>query len=157
MKKKNFFRKLLVAVVCCALLLQISSCGYLLYPERRGQTGERIDVGVAVLDAIGLLFFIIPGLIAFAVDFTNGTIYLPPERRSNLEDSSTRWLALSIPEDKLDKEGIESFVSDYLGRPVSLDSPGVRVLQLNSAEQLLQDALGKRGISLQSWRLKRVG
>ena len=157
MKKKNLFRRLLVAVVCCALLLQISSCGYLLYPERRGQTGERIDVGIAVLDAIGLLFFIIPGLIAFAVDFTNGTIYLPPGRGSNQEDSSTRWLALSIPEDKLDKEGIESFVSDYLGKPVSLDSPDVRVMQLDSAERLLQDAPGKRGISLQSWRVRQAG
>ena len=142
MKKKNLFRRLLVAVVCCALLLQISSCGYLLYPERRGQTGDKIDAGVAALDAIGLLFFIIPGLIAFAVDFTNGTIYLPPGKGSTREDSSIRWLALSIPEDKLDKEGIESFVSDYLGKPVSLDSSDVRVLQLDSAELLLQDTPG---------------
>jgi hypothetical protein len=37
---------------------------------------------------IGLLFFIIPGVVAYAVDFSNGTIYLPPSHRSavDLED-----------------------------------------------------------------------
>ena len=44
-----------------------------------GKEAEALDAGVAVLDGIGLLFGIIPGVIAFAVDFSNGTIYLPEE------------------------------------------------------------------------------
>jgi len=32
---------------------------------------------VVALDAIGLLFFFVPGVIAFAVDFVTGAIYLP--------------------------------------------------------------------------------
>jgi len=54
-------------------------CGTLLYPGRKGQPAGRLDWGVVALDAVGLLFFFLPGVIAFAVDFNNGTIYLPPE------------------------------------------------------------------------------
>ena len=53
-------------------------CGTILYPERKNQSAGRLDWGVVALDAVGLLFFLVPGVIAFAVDFNNGTIYLPP-------------------------------------------------------------------------------
>jgi hypothetical protein len=56
-----------------------SGCGLLLYPERRGQPAGRLDWGVVLLDGIGLLLFFVPGLIAFAIDFATGTIYLPPD------------------------------------------------------------------------------
>lgn len=64
-------------VAAALLITQVTACGTLLYPERRGQTNGQIDVGVAVLDAIGLLFFFVPGVVAFGVDFITGTIYLP--------------------------------------------------------------------------------
>ena len=62
------------------LVTQLSACGTVFYPERRGQIGGEIDPGVAILNSIGLLFYVIPGLIAFAVDFTTGAIYFPDER-----------------------------------------------------------------------------
>ena len=62
------------------LITQLSACGTVFYPERRGQIGGEIDPGVAILNGIGLLFYVIPGLIAFAVDFTTGAIYFPDER-----------------------------------------------------------------------------
>ena len=46
---------------CGLLVVQLTGCGTLLYPERRGQRGGHVDVGVALLDGIGLFFFIIPG------------------------------------------------------------------------------------------------
>ena len=52
-----------------------TSCGTLLYPERRGQPRGVIDPGVLLLDAVGLIFFVVPGLVAFAVDFTASPIY----------------------------------------------------------------------------------
>ncbi len=73
----NHYR-VLSAALAVVISLQSVSCGTLLYPERRNQKGERLDVGVVLLDAIGLLFFLIPGIIAFAVDFSTGAIYLPP-------------------------------------------------------------------------------
>src|SRR5476651_117793 len=67
--------------VCAVFAMQLMGCGTLMYPERRGQKGGSIDAGVAVLDGIGLFFGIIPGVIAFAVDFSNGTIYMPERTR----------------------------------------------------------------------------
>src|ERR1700679_4192321 len=68
-------------LVCAVFIMQLMGCGTLMYPERKGQRGGSIDAGVAILDGIGLLFGIIPGVIAFAVDFSNGTIYLPGRSR----------------------------------------------------------------------------
>jgi len=60
-----------------AAMLHTAGCGYLIYPERQGLRGDRVDGTVVVLDAIGLLFFVLPGVVAFAVDFSTGCIYLP--------------------------------------------------------------------------------
>jgi hypothetical protein len=63
------------------LLLMLAhslGCGTLLYPERRGQPVGKLDIWVVLLDSIGLVYFVVPGLVAFAVDFTTGAIYLPP-------------------------------------------------------------------------------
>ncbi len=72
-------RNLLLAGGSAALLAtSLTGCGTLLYPERKGQgRGGRLDPSILILDGIGLLLFLIPGIIAFAVDFGNDTIYLP--------------------------------------------------------------------------------
>ena len=70
-------RKLLPSLLSGLLLLQLAGCGTLIFPERRGQRSGEIDPAVAILDGIGLVFFIVPGLAAFAIDFTTGAIYLP--------------------------------------------------------------------------------
>lgn len=67
-----------VAASCLlVLMMNLTACGYFLYPERKGQSGGRVDPVVVILDGAALLFGILPGIVAFAVDFTNGTIYLP--------------------------------------------------------------------------------
>jgi hypothetical protein len=75
MSKKiiNGIHILMIAI----LMVQLTGCGTVLYPERKGQKSGTIDSGIVVLDAIGLFIFIIPGVIAFMVDANNGTIYLP--------------------------------------------------------------------------------
>ena len=61
------------------------SCGTILYPDRKEHKGGgNLDPAVVVLDSIGLLFFIIPGVIAFAVDFTTGAIYYPNNKKQTL-------------------------------------------------------------------------
>lgn len=67
----------LTGLIIVALSFQLVACGTILYPERKGQKDGRLDIGVVLLDGIGLLCFIIPGVIAYAVDFSNGTIYIP--------------------------------------------------------------------------------
>ena len=65
------------SVLSIALLSQLTACGTLLYPERRGQIEGRIDPAVVGMNAIGVLFFVLPGLVAFAIDFATGAIYMP--------------------------------------------------------------------------------
>src|SRR5688572_30764346 len=58
-----------------AMLLATNACGWILYPERKGRSGGKIDVGVLIIDLLWLLPGIIPGAICLAVDFTTGCIY----------------------------------------------------------------------------------
>src|SRR5438132_11593059 len=73
-------QKVFKVAITSVLVFQLAGCGTLFYPERRGQVPGRLDAGIVILDAIGLLFFIIPGAIAFAIDFGDGCIYLPARR-----------------------------------------------------------------------------
>ena len=66
-----------VSLILIAVLLPLGGCGYLIFNERVGQSGGNVDWGIFALDAVGLLFGIIPGVIAFVVDFSTGCIYLP--------------------------------------------------------------------------------
>jgi len=115
-------------VLLTVLALQTAGCGTILHPERRGQRGGRLDVGVVLLDAIGLLFFVIPGVIAFAVDFSNGTIYLPGGGPGILSEV------------KFDKAGGRKAVEDILlartGVAVKLDQPDMQIAEVGSMAQL---------------------
>lgn len=95
--------KILVGTVATSLLVQLTACGTILHPERKGQKSGQIDPAIAVFDAIGLLFFFLPGVIAFAVDFSNGTIYLPGGRQSSLSDEELKRAA---PQGKLDQAAL---------------------------------------------------
>lgn len=102
-------KKLISVLVSTGLVLQLTACGTLLHPERKGQTGGRIDPAIAIMDGIGLLFFVIPGLAAFAVDFYTGAIYLPGGRRAQLTDEELQRVA---PEGKLDKAALGDLLED---------------------------------------------
>ena len=46
-------------VLAVSLLTQLSACGTVFYPDRRGQIDGKIDPTIAVLNAVGLLFYVI--------------------------------------------------------------------------------------------------
>lgn len=115
--------KALHAGICLTLIAQLAGCGTLLHPERRGQRGGRLDAGIVVLDAIGLLFFIIPGIIAFAVDFSNGTIYLPG---TTARFDPKRATAATI----------EEIIREETGHRVKLNHANVKVSRLESLEDM---------------------
>lgn len=88
-----------------------SGCGTLLYPERRGQPrGGKVDWTVVGMDSIGLFFFFIPGVIAFAIDYGNGSLFLPPEHTSfdgqPIPEASYRQVSLG--EGRPTEEAIEA-------------------------------------------------
>lgn len=69
---------LLTVLLAAGLLLQTSGCGTLMFPERQNKEHSgKLDPNILILDSIGLLFFIVPGLLAFGLDFATDTIYLP--------------------------------------------------------------------------------
>lgn len=78
-------KRLAAVLLGATLLFNLTACGYFLYPERVGRDSGRIDPTVVLLDAAGLLFGIIPGIVAFAVDLSTGAIYLAPGETSTIE------------------------------------------------------------------------
>jgi hypothetical protein len=108
----------------------LAGCGTLFYPERKGQLSGRIDPVVAIADGVGLLFFIVPGVIAYAVDFSNGTIYLPGGQ------STTDVETLPLDKD-MNVAELERLLSEKSGKPVSLDDELVRVEAVETVDEAI--------------------
>ena len=119
--------KLFVSLICVAvsvmMITQLYGCGTLLYPERRGQKTGTVDVGVALLDALWLFVFIVPGVVAFAVDFTTGAIYLPGGKKGSAP--SGKMVVVRVNPADLSGETIKEIV---------MNRTGCAALELNKAE-----------------------
>ncbi|MFV0445255.1 MAG: hypothetical protein ACK5Q5_16885 [Planctomycetaceae bacterium] len=119
--RRQFAKSLLAA----AAGVSTSGCGYFLHPERRGQPTGELDWRVVALDALGLILFVVPGIIAFAVDFSSGAIYLPTGqgysdaggRRSDELD------VVQVSPEELTNERISVVVSERAGQTVQLSDP----------------------------------
>ena len=123
-------------LVCAVFTMQLMGCGTLMYPERRGQRGGKLDVGVTILDAVGLLFFIIPGVIAFCVDFSNGTIYLPEHRMMtsfNIKD----FRQVRFDPKHTSLASLEKIIKNETGQDVKLASENVKVTKLASLNDMV--------------------
>ncbi|WP_397451257.1 polyribonucleotide nucleotidyltransferase [Pseudomonas sp. NA-150] len=120
-------------VLVASLLTQLTACGSIFYPDRRGQIDGHLDPVIVALDAIGLLFYIIPGLIAFGVDFTTGAIYFPGGRTSQIDPHK---LQPAIKADgSIDNSKLQAILETELGRSLPLNDP--RLIQhRGSAQQL---------------------
>ncbi|WP_296251751.1 polyribonucleotide nucleotidyltransferase [Pseudomonas sp. UBA4194] len=125
--------RLIGGAVVAALVTQLTACGTLFWPDRRGQIEGRIDPVVAALDAIGILFYVIPGLIAFGVDFATGAIYLNDGATAQVAPEK---LQEAIGADgKVDNHKLQAILQTELGRSLPLDDP--RLIQhKGSVEQL---------------------
>ncbi|MEE3372748.1 MAG: polyribonucleotide nucleotidyltransferase [Planctomycetota bacterium] len=110
-----------VLLLTSSLGVHLSGCGLLLYPERRGQPLGRLDWTVVALDTIGLCFFFVPGLIAFAVDFATGTIFLPEGGVAANTREHPALIRRSIPKDRLSLQAIEQVVSAHAQQPIQLN------------------------------------
>jgi len=127
------------ALVGVGLIAHLSACGTLLYPERKGQTDGRIDPGVAAMNGVGLLLFVIPGLVAFAVDFHNGTIYLPNSGAVDGEDEGVYALRNEGP---LTYQQAQKMIEQHTGKTIDMRTAEQKTLRaMNTkaiAEQLKQ-------------------
>lgn len=128
--------KTLYVLVCAVLIIQLTGCGTLMYPERRGQTSGRIDAGVAVLDGIGLFFFIIPGIIAYAIDFSNGTIYLPGTDTGFLDTKDIEQVEFDPRH--YTNAVMEKIIEEKTGYAVNLNHENIEVYKLKSLDDMME-------------------
>lgn len=128
-------KPLAALLLTAAMTTQLAACGTLFYPERRGQISGQIDSGVAILNAIGLLFYFIPGVVAFAVDFATGAIYLPDAKYS---------LAPERLHDALDAQGqVDPLkLKAILKQDLDLDLPLEQAQQISQPDHLQLALLG---------------
>ena len=131
---KKTITKFTALSVTGALLLQLSGCGTLLYPERKGKTGGRLDPAIVILDGIGLLFWIVPGLVAYAIDFATGTIYLPSGRYA----ISPEALEPAINSDgEIDTAKLNEIIHSRTGHSIPFDHPNL-IQERGTPEMLAQ-------------------
>jgi hypothetical protein len=118
---KNIKLKIISSLLVSSLLLQ-TSCGYIIHSERRNKSHSgNLDFAIVGLDAIGLLFFIVPGIIAFAVDLQTHTIYLPNGDGNFSSSDNSKNLAVKF-DGELSKSKIEKLVRDNTGKDLRIDN-----------------------------------
>ena len=107
-------------------------CGTILHPERRGQAAGPLDWKIVALDGIGLLLFFVPGVIAFAVDFSNGSIYLPESQysRRSQPNGKDKLLTIKSPRGRLTVPDVETLVSQHSHQPIELKPGTYRTMEL---------------------------
>ncbi len=160
-------RKFMFRVASC-LAITSSGCGTILHSERIGRPHSNdLDWKVVALDGLGLMLFFVPGVVAFAVDFYNGSIYLPGQSsRSTAHNEldgqnllSARHTAtmlagdseaydpghatrqfhrVKLPDERLTMGQVETVVSEQLGLPLCLLPDHTRVSKLASLDRFSQ-------------------
>jgi hypothetical protein len=125
--------RIIGGVLAASLFTQLTACGTLFYPDRRGQIEGRIDPAIAVLNAVGLLFYVIPGLIAFGIDFATGAIYLPGGLTSQVNPADLQNLVEA--DGQIDPAKLKALIEVQTGHSLPLDDPRL-IRHSGSAEQL---------------------
>lgn len=84
MRRRHFFGQAFGHTVLVVAAYSTTGCGTVLHPERRHRSHSgQIDWKIAAMNGLGLVLFFVPGVIAFAVDFYTGAIYLPAGHASS--------------------------------------------------------------------------
>ncbi|WP_417861760.1 hypothetical protein [Vreelandella venusta] len=122
-------RRWLTGAIVGVSIVTLSGCGTLFHPERKGQLSGNVDPVVAIANGVGLLFFIVPGVIAYAVDFSNGTIYLP--------SASSASVDIHHLDDAMDVASLEKLLSDTAGQPISLANELLMMEEVASLDEAL--------------------
>lgn len=137
MQRRRFLRILICTSSAAAVTSGTGGCGLILHPGRKSAPhSNQIDWKVAALDGLGLILFFVPGVVAFAVDFYTGAIYLPANNgQVGYTASKFELKRRDIPREDLKMSSIEKAVSDHIGENVSLRDDSSRVSHLAKIDQ----------------------
>ncbi|QDU39394.1 hypothetical protein Mal4_37380 [Maioricimonas rarisocia] len=132
LSRRTFFGSALAGLIGTG-----SGCGTILYPERRGQPAGKIDWTVAALNGVGMLFFFVPGIVAFAVDFATGAIYLPSDGYGQTlpEPTGRKLRTVHLPHAQPSLAEIEAAVSRETDQPVRLQPGGYQARELETLDE----------------------
>ena len=130
-------RRFMIRVLTTVAATTASGCGSILHPERVGQPRSGpLDWKIVALNGIGLVLFVVPGVIAFAVDFYNGTIFLPPCGYAQIEPTRTDELvAIEVRRKELTHEKIEQVVSEHSNKEIELTAGNYETKPLSAIDQ----------------------
>lgn len=134
-------RRFLTLTAAQAGVLAAAGCGTILHPERNGQPVGPLDWKIVALDTVGLIFFLVPGVIAFAVDFYNGTIYLPPDQyglktpRPGDKQQDKQLVEVKVPNEQITVAKLEQVVSEHSQRDVNLQPGSYQTEPLQNIDQ----------------------
>ena len=150
MKIKVLLKRFGMLMLTIVMGIQLISCGTLLYPERQGKRSGEVDMHVVIMDAIGLVFGVIPGVVAFAVDYHTGAIYLPkghPRGRGKNRQRTERegLIVLKVDPRSLSHETISDLITEEMGFAVRMKDPRL----------IIKEAQGKVDIALELKRLSQ--
>jgi hypothetical protein len=118
-----------------ALSVALVSCGTIMHPDRKGQRGGNLDIGIVLLDGIGLFFFIIPGIIAYAVDFSNGTIYLPGWSLHGANARSRGLKMVSFDPKHYTPQSLAELIRANTGYEVDWRDPRLQAVKLHDTDE----------------------
>lgn len=156
MRRRRFLSILVQTSTAGCIGCVATGCGSLLHRERCGHPhSHQLDWKIVAMNGLGLILFFVPGVVAFAVDFYTGAIYLPPEHvhppygalpkaaESQLtstehqapQQTSDAFRRVVLTGKQLELADIEKAVSEEIGQSFSLRSDQSRVSQLTQIDQ----------------------
>lgn len=152
MQRRHFVLHVLGWGTATGTISFFTGCGTMLHPERLNQPHSRdLDWKMVALNGLGLIFFFVPGVIAFVVDFHTGAIYLPPRHVGmkpaldqagsaplTAKDGSEEQVTLNkvtVAANELNVSTIEREVTQYVGKPVLLSESSARVTELEHLDE----------------------
>ncbi|TWT77859.1 hypothetical protein Pla123a_16570 [Posidoniimonas polymericola] len=144
MQRREFIGRVVLGSWCGVGVASSTGCGTIFHQDRVHQPhSNQLDWKIVAADALGLILFFVPGVIAFAVDFYTGAIYLPyaaygaapvcppvvtPQCVSSFE-------TLELPPGVISQRSVEEAVAARTGKAISLSDANTRAGRLESIDQ----------------------
>ncbi|MGV3278754.1 hypothetical protein ACFX5K_03805 [Rickettsiales bacterium LUAb2] len=89
--------KKLTGLVLVSSFFLLQACGTLLKSNAINKPhSDKLDTSIVILDALGLLLFIVPGVVAFAVDYSNGTLFVSGHGSAKLDNTNPKTIQAAL-------------------------------------------------------------
>ncbi len=163
--KRLLKSRMVVTLVLVAFLMASVQCGYIMHPERKGQTGGDIDVTILIFDCLWLAGFGVVGIVALVVDFSTGCIYEPGTDLSvapgtklafNLKEPAPAEANLAVTVEKAEGEIVATLLDrdfqkgETVDREIMIDLPA----DLDAQDCILK--LKVNGKTQATWNIENV-